>query len=162
MGVSGCGKTTIGERLADALGWPFDEGDQYHPPENIEKMSGGIPLDDTDRGPWLEALERLIARHDAAGESSVLSCSSLKRSYRDILRSGGPWVRFLHLHGSYEVLADRLSVRKGHFFPADLLRSQFAALEPLEPDEDGIVVDVALDPNSQVSQGLLGLGLFPA
>ena len=159
MGVSGCGKTTVGEGLAAALGWPFDEGDRYHPPGNIAKMSAHVPLEDADRWPWLEALARLIAGHEAAGESSVLACSSLKRAYRDLLRSGAPRVRFLHLHGSFEVLAARLAARKGHFFPPDLLRSQFAALEPLGPDEDGVVVDVALDPETQVRLGLKELGL---
>jgi len=159
MGVSGCGKTTVGEGLAAALGWPFDEGDRYHPPGNIAKMSAHVPLEDADRWPWLEALARLIAGHEAAGESSVLACSSLKRAYRDLLRSGAPRVRFLHLHGSFEVLAARLAARKGHFFPANLLRSQFAALEPLGPDEDGGVVDLALDPEAQVRLGLKELGL---
>ncbi len=162
MGVSGCGKTTVGEGLAAALGWPFDEGDRWHPKANVAKMSAHIPLDDADRWPWLEALVAVIAGHEAAGESSIISCSSLKRSYRDLLRTGAPRVRFLHLHGAYEVLAERLAGRKGHFFPADLLRSQFAALEPLGPDEDGIVVDVALDPETQVRQALPGLGLVTA
>ncbi len=162
MGVSGCGKTTVGEGLAAALGWPFDEGDRYHLPASIEKMSAHIPLTDADRWPWLEKLAELIGGHEAAGESSVLACSSLKRAYRDVLRSGAPRVRFVHLHGSFEVLADRLAGRKGHFFPADLLKSQFATLEPLDPDEDGIVVDVALDPATQVRLSLQGLGLDAA
>lgn len=159
MGVSGCGKTTVGERLAAVLGWPFDEGDRYHPQANIEKMSAHMPLEDADRWPWLEALAGLIAEHEAAGQSSVLACSALRRAYRDVLRSGAPRVRFLHLHGSFAVLAERLAARKRHFFPADLLRSQFATLEPLGPDEDGIVVDVALDPDTQVRRGLRGLDL---
>jgi carbohydrate kinase (thermoresistant glucokinase family) len=162
MGVSGCGKTTVGEGLAAALGWPFDEGDRWHPEANIAKMSAHIPLDDADRRPWLEALAGVIARHETAGESSIIACSSLKRAYRDLLRTGAPRVRFVHLHGSYEVLADRLAARKGHFFPADLLKSQFDDLEPLGPDEDGIVVDVALDPETQVRQALEGLDLAAA
>lgn len=162
MGVSGCGKTTVGEGLAAALGWPFDEGDRYHLPASIEKMSARIPLTDEDRWPWLEALAGLIAAHEAAARSSVLACSSLKRAYRDVLRSGAPRVRFLHLHGNFEVLAERLAARKRHFFPPDLLRSQFATLEPLAPDEDGIVVDVALDPETQVRLSLAGLGLEAA
>ncbi len=159
MGVSGCGKTTVGEGLAAALGWPFDEGDRYHPAANVAKMSAHVPLTDEDRWPWLRALAGLIAAHERKGESSVLACSSLKRAYRDLLRTGAPRVRFLHLHGSFEVLADRLAGRRGHFFPPDLLRSQFATLEPLGPDEDGIVVDVALDPDTQVRHGLRDLGL---
>jgi carbohydrate kinase (thermoresistant glucokinase family) len=159
MGVSGCGKTTVGERLAAVLGWPFDEGDRYHPPANIAKMSARVPLSDDDRWPWLRALAGRIAEHERAGESSVMSCSSLKRAYRDLLRGGAPRVRFLHLHGDKAVLAERLAARSEHFFPATLLDSQYAALEPLAPDEDGVVVDVALDPDAQVREGLARLGL---
>ncbi len=159
MGVSGCGKTTVGERMSEELGWPFDEGDQYHPQANIEKMAAHIPLQDADRWPWLRILAERIAARERAGTSSLLSCSALKRSYRDVLRSGAPRVRFLHLHGPKAVLAARLAARKDHFFPPDLLDSQYAALEELQPDEDGIVVDVALDVEAQVQAGLHGLGL---
>jgi carbohydrate kinase (thermoresistant glucokinase family) len=159
MGVSGCGKSTIGIALASRLGWPFEEGDRYHLPSSVEKMEAHIPLEDADRWPWLEKLAALIGEHQAAGQSSVLACSALKRSYRDLLRTGAPRVRFLHLHGAREVLQARLDARKGHFFPPDLLASQYATLEPLAPDEDGIVVDVALDPDSQVREALAGLGL---
>jgi carbohydrate kinase (thermoresistant glucokinase family) len=162
MGVSGCGKTTVGERLAATLGWPFDEGDRYHLPESVAKMSAGVPLEDADRWPWLERLAGLIGGHEAAGRSSVLACSALKRAYRDVLRSGAPRVRFLHLHGAREVLQARLDARKGHFFPADLLASQFATLEPLEADEDGVEVDVDLPVEAQVEAALRGLGLRPA
>jgi carbohydrate kinase (thermoresistant glucokinase family) len=144
MGVSGCGKTTVGERLAAVLGWPFEEGDR---------------LDDADRWPWLEILAARLGEKEAAGTSSVLACSALKRRYRDLLRRGAPRVRFLHLHGDKAVLAERLANRSHHFFPADLLDSQFAALERLGPDEDGVVVDVALDPEAQVRAALDGLGL---
>lgn len=161
MGVSGCGKTTVGEGLAAALGWPFDEGDRFHPAANIAKMSAGHPLDDADRRPWLETLAARLGEKEAAGTSSILACSALKRSYRDLLRSGAPRVRFVHLHGDKAVLAARLANRKGHFFPPDLLDSQFAALEPLGPDEDGVVVDVALDPEAQVRAALAGLDLEP-
>jgi carbohydrate kinase (thermoresistant glucokinase family) len=159
MGVSGCGKSTIGIALASRLGWPFDEGDRYHLPSSVEKMASHIPLEDADRWPWLEKLAALIGEHEAAGRSSVLACSALKRAYRDLLRTGAPRVRFLHLHGAREVLQARLDARKGHFFPPDLLASQYATLEPLAPDEDGIVVDVALDPDTQVRESLRGLGL---
>lgn len=159
MGVSGCGKTTVGEGLAVVLGWPFDEGDRFHPAANIAKMSAGHALDDADRWPWLEILAGRIAAKEAAGTSSVLSCSSLKRRYRDLLRTGAPRVRFVHLHGDQAVLAGRLAARRGHFFPPGLLDSQLAALEPLGPDEDGVVVDVALDPDAQVAAALAGLGL---
>jgi carbohydrate kinase (thermoresistant glucokinase family) len=159
MGVSGCGKTSVGERMSAELGWPFEEGDRYHPPANVAKMSAKIPLQDEDRWPWLEALAGLIAQHERGGESSILSCSALKRSYRDLLRTGAPRVRFLHLHGDKAVLVARLAARKGHFFPPALLDSQYAALEPLEPDEDGVVVDVALDTEMQVREGMRRLGL---
>jgi len=159
MGVSGCGKSTLGERLAAILGWPFDEGDRFHPPANIEKMSAGLPLEDADRWPWLESLAGRIGDKEAAGTSSLMSCSSLKRAYRDLLRTGAPRVRFVHVYGDQATLTARLAGRKGHFFPPELLASQYAALEPLGPDEDGFVVDVALDTESQVRDSLRGLGL---
>ena len=159
MGVSGCGKTTVAEGLAAVLGWPFDEGDRFHPAANIAKMSAHQPLTDEDRWPWLRILAERIAAHEREGRSSILSCSSLKRAYRDILRAAAPRVRFLHLHGDRAVLAARLGARSDHFFPADLLASQFAALELLEPDEDGVVVDVALTPEAQVEEALRCLGL---
>jgi gluconokinase len=161
MGVSGCGKTTVGEGLAEALGWRFDEGDQHHPPANVAKMAAHVPLDDADRWPWLRTLAGLIAGHEAAGRSSVLTCSALKRSYRDLLRTGAPRVRFVHLDGDPAILQERLAARVGHFFPPDLLASQLAALEPLGPGEDGIVVDIALDPTAQVRESLAHLGLEP-
>jgi carbohydrate kinase (thermoresistant glucokinase family) len=158
MGVSGCGKSTVGGEMAARLGWPFEEGDRYHLPASVAKMSAGIPLEDSDRWPWLEKLAALIGEHQAAGRSSILACSSLKRAYRDLLRTGAPRVRFLHLHGAREVLQARLDARKGHFFPPELLASQYATLEPLAPDEDGLVVDVALPPEAQVEAALRWLG----
>ncbi|MFZ1430218.1 MAG: gluconokinase [Geminicoccaceae bacterium] len=159
MGVSGCGKSTVAEGLAAALGWPFDEGDRFHPQTSIDKMAAGVPLTDEDRWPWLRILADRIAAREREGRPSILSCSSLRRAYRDVLRSGAPRVRFLHLHGDRAVLAERLGARTDHFFPADLLDSQFAALETLGPDEDGVVVDVALGPAEQVREGLRRLGL---
>lgn len=160
MGVSGAGKTTTGEALAARLGWPFVEGDAFHPQANVEKMAHGTPLTDADRAPWLQALADQIARAEARGESSVLGCSSLKRAYRDILRTGAPRVRFLHVHGTRALLEDRLNHRAGHFFPPSLLDSQLATLEPLAEDEDGVVIDMALSPEDQVAEAvrLLGLG----
>lgn len=160
MGVSGAGKTTTGEALAAHLGWPFVEGDAFHPQANVEKMAHGTPLTDADRAPWLQALADQIARAEARGESSVLGCSSLKRAYRDILRTGAPRVRFLHVHGTRALLEDRLNHRAGHFFPPSLLDSQLATLEPLAEDEDGVVIDMALSPEDQVAEAvrLLGLG----
>lgn len=159
MGVSGCGKTTTGTALAAAMGWPFVEGDQFHPAANIAKMKAGQPLNDDDRRPWLEVLADEIARSQAAGQSSVVGCSSLKRAYRDILRGGAPRVRFVHVHGTREVLTDRLDHREGHFFPAQLLDSQLAALEPLGEDEDGVVIDMSLPVDRQVSEIIRALGL---
>jgi gluconokinase len=158
MGVSGSGKTTVGEALAERLGWRFIEGDSFHPPENVAKMSAGIPLNDEDRAPWLRALAAEIAKDEAAGRPSVVGCSALKRAYRDILRSGAPRVRFLHVHGARAVLADRLAHRGGHFFPASLLDSQLATLEPLGPDEDGVIVDVALSTTEQIDRAMRGFG----
>ncbi len=159
MGVAGCGKSTLGENLAERLQWPFAEGDRFHPAANVEKMSAGFALDDADRRPWLRALADWIAARDKEGQNSVTACSSLKRSYRDILRSGAPWVRFVHLHGSRSALEDRLASRSGHFFPAALLDDQFATLEPLEDDEDGVIVDVRLDRGAQLATALAKLGL---
>jgi gluconokinase len=129
MGVSGSGKTTVGELLAQRLGADFVEGDAYHPPENIEKMRRGIPLDDADRQPWLQALRAEIDRWLAAGKTVVLACSALKQSYRDILAKGRPDVRFVYLKGDEALLRSRLEKRRGHYMPASLLASQIAALE---------------------------------
>ena len=145
MGVSGTGKTVIGEAVAQRLGCDFLEGDSFHPESNIAKMSAGQPLDDEDRQPWLEELARMLAHHRAAGSSSVLACSSLKRSYRDILRGGAPVgdTFFLHLDLPFDVLRARMEQRE-HFMPSSLLQSQFDTLEPLEPDEAGQVLDNGL------------------
>lgn len=159
MGVSGSGKTTVGEALAKALGWKFVEGDAFHPEANVAKMHAGHPLDDDDRRPWLEALAAEIARDDAAGRSSVIGCSALKRAYRDILRSGAPDVRFLHVHGDKALLWERVSNRPGHFFPAALLDSQLATLEPLGPDERGFVVDIAAPVGTMVAEARADFGL---
>lgn len=159
MGVSGAGKSTVGSALADMLGWAFVEGDAFHPPANVAKMSAGTPLTDADRWPWLRALAAEISRAEAAGRSSVVGCSSLKRSYRDILRSGAPVVRFLHVHGTRDILTARLNARPGHFFPPALLDSQLAALEPLTDDEDGVVVDMAQPVQEQVRVAIRALAL---
>lgn len=142
MGVSGSGKSTIARHLRDGFGLRMAEADDFHPPANIAKMSGGEPLTDGDRWPWLEALARWTADRHAAGTSTVLACSALKRSYRDVLRRPVPDTYFLHLHGAEELLAERMRARE-HFMPPALLRSQFDTLEPLAPDECGAVLDVA-------------------
>jgi gluconokinase len=142
MGVSGSGKTTVGAALAQRLRVPFADADDFHPAANIAKMSAGIPLDDDDRRPWLEAIAAWLLAHDPSG--GVASCSALKRSYRDILRTGSARTFFLHLHGDRDVLAQRVAARPAHFMPAALIDSQFATLEPLERDELGAVLDVSL------------------
>lgn len=159
MGVSGSGKSTVAEGLAERLGWPFLEGDILHPPANVAKMAAGTPLTDDDRWPWLEAIAAWIAAREAEGTSSISSCSSLKRAYRDLLRKGAPGVRFVHVAGDHAVLAARLAARQGHFFPAQLLASQFATLEPPGPDEDAVTVDLDQPPEAQVEAALAALGL---
>ena len=141
MGVSGSGKSTVGAALAQRLRVPFVDGDDLHPPANIAKMSAGQALDDHDRHPWLEAIGEWLAAHDEGG--GVVSCSALKRKYRDQLRHHAHRVEFVHLHGTRDVIAARQATRPGHFMPASLLTSQFATLEPLAPDEHGLVVDVS-------------------
>ena len=143
MGVSGSGKSHVGHGLAERLGWDFVEGDDLHPEANVAKMAAGEPLTDEDRAPWLDEVSRQASTQQQAGRSSVLTCSALKRSYRDRLRAGVPTMLFVHLHGAYDVLEDRMQHRDRHFMPTSLLRSQFDTLEPLDDDEDGVVVDVA-------------------
>lgn len=143
MGVSGSGKSTIGRLLAERLGCPFYDGDDYHPPANIAKMAAGIPLDDSDRAEWLAALASLIAAGLAHGECGVIACSALKKRYRDVLRLDERQVYFVYLRGSFDAIQARLQSRQGHFMSASLLHSQFDALE--EPDE-AIVVDATLEP----------------
>lgn len=155
MGVSGCGKTTIGDLVARELGVPFLDADSLHPVENVAKMAAGTPLTDEDRWPWLATVGSELA---AAGNGGlVLACSALKRSYRDAIRAQAPDTVFLHLHGSKEVLGSRLEGRSGHFMPATLLASQLATLEPLEADEAGVVVDIAGSVHQVVSEALAGI-----
>jgi len=137
-GVSGSGKTTIATTLAEQLGWPFKEGDELHLPSNITKMHSGHPLDDRDRWPWLEKVADWIDGRRQAGTAGVITCSALKRSYRDFLASGRPEVRVVYLHGEKATITARLAERKGHFMPRSLLDSQFAVLEEPDPDEESI------------------------
>jgi gluconokinase len=139
MGVSGSGKSTVGAALAQRLRIPFADADDFHPPANIAKMTAGHPLDDDDRYPWLETIGEWLAEHPGGG---VMSCSALKRKYRDQLRRHCADVRFLYLHGTPDVIARRQASRPGHFMPATLLASQFDTLEPLDADEHGISIDV--------------------
>jgi len=139
MGVSGSGKSTVGAALAGRLGVPFEDADDLHPKANIAKMSRGEPLDDSDRYPWLERIGEWLAAHEHGG---VIACSALKRKYRDQLRHHCSSVEFLHLSGGREVIERRQASRPGHFMPASLLTSQFETLEPLAPDENGVVIEV--------------------
>lgn len=140
MGVAGSGKTAVGGRLAERLGVPYVDGDDLHPQANIDKMSAGHPLDDDDRRPWLITIGECL--HDHRETGAVATCSALRRSYRDLLRRSCPGVPFIHLAGSRDLIVERVSGREGHFMPASLVDSQFDTLEPLEPDEPGITVEV--------------------
>jgi gluconokinase len=149
MGVSGSGKSTVGAALARRLGVPFADADDFHPKANIAKMAAGQPLTDDDRYPWLDAVGQWLADHQDGG---VMSCSALKRAYRDRLRSHCPQIEFLHLTGSPELIARRQADRPGHFMPAALVKSQFDTLEPLAPDEHGIALDVGPNVDSIVDR----------
>ncbi|MFF3332088.1 gluconokinase [Streptomyces sp. NPDC002888] len=159
MGVAGTGKTTIGPLLAARLGVPYAEGDDFHPEANIVKMSAGTPLGDDDRWPWLDAIGAWA--HGRAGFGGVVSCSALKRSYRDRLRAAAPGVVFVHLAGDRELIADRMAHRQGHFMPTALLDSQFAALQPLDADEAGVAVSVAGSPEEITDRAVKALDDLP-
>jgi gluconokinase len=156
MGVAGCGKSTVAKLVAERLGWPMAEGDDFHSRQNRSKMASGTPLTDADRKPWLEAIRDWL---DRTPGNAVVTCSALRRSYRDILRTARGRVRFLHLHSTPAVLGSRIGGRTSHFMPPALLVSQLETLEPLAPDEDGTVVDVSRSPEEIVELGLTRLGL---
>jgi len=158
-GVSGSGKTTVACGLAEARGWLFTEGDTFHSPENVAKMSAGTPLDDADRWPWLYALRDWVDRRESAGQSSVITCSALKRAYRDVLRAGNDSVRFCALAVDEALLRERLGQRRGHYMPATLLQSQLEVLQPLADDEPGVTVDANGPPADVVRRALAALGL---
>lgn len=161
MGVSGSGKTTIGLALAERLGVPYADADDFHPPANIEKMAAGHPLTDGEREPWLAAIAAWITAQSAR-HGGVVTCSALKRRYRDLLRTAAGRIWFLHLDGSPGLIADRLRSRSGHFMPPALLDSQFADLEPLTPEEPGTVIDVTPPPPQIVQNALKALPSQPA
>nr|WP_217499065.1 gluconokinase [Leifsonia sp. C5G2] len=144
MGVSGSGKSTVGEQVAELLGVPFVDGDALHPAANVAKMASGVPLTDDDRIPWLRAVGRALA--ETSPEGAVVACSALKRSYRDLIRSEAPDALFAELDGGRALLADRMAARPGHFMPVSLLDSQLATLEPLRPEEHGLRLDVSRPP----------------
>jgi carbohydrate kinase (thermoresistant glucokinase family) len=143
MGVSGSGKSAAAEAVRERLGWELAEGDDFHPPENVEKMSQGIALTDDDRWGWLESLAEWTAERDARGVPTLLSCSALRRTYRDVLRRGGAGTFFVHLTGDKHMILGRMQSR-AHFMPPSLLESQLDTLQPLGPDEAGMTVDTAL------------------
>ncbi|MEU2622361.1 gluconokinase [Streptomyces sp. NPDC007157] len=159
MGVAGTGKTTIGPLLAARLGVPYAEGDDFHPPANIAKMSAGHPLEDADRWPWLDAIGSWAHGRESLG--GVVSSSALKRSYRDRLRAAAPGVVFVHLTGDRKLIEDRMSHRQGHFMPTALLDSQFATLQPLEADEPGVAVDVTGSPEEITARAVRALDALP-
>ncbi len=154
MGVAGCGKSTVGPMIAEALGGAFAEGDQFHPPANVAKMSSGQPLDDSDRMPWLAAMAEAIRGWRRQPQPTVLACSALRQRYREILADGSDEVRFVYLRGTQDVIADRMARRRNHFMPPSLLTSQFATLE--EP-ADAIVVDVGGEPSAIAAAALARL-----
>lgn len=161
MGVAGSGKTTVATLLAARLGWTFAEADEFHPQANIDKMSAGIPLTDDDRWPWLESMRDWLTTQAEAGRSTVVTCSALKRAYRDVLRGATGRVRFVHLAAPAEAIGDRLGHRSGHFMPVSLLPSQFATLQPLLSTEDGVTVDAEGTPESVADAALAALDLGP-
>ena len=159
MGVSGCGKTTVAAILAGRLRWPFEEGDALHPQANVEKMHAGHPLTDNDRAPWLERVADWVDERLDAGENGLITCSALKRSYREIIGRRGSGVVFVYLAGSREAIATRLAARHGHFMPSSLLDSQFADLEEPSASEPAIRVDVGPAPGVVAQSILEALGL---
>jgi gluconokinase len=159
MGVSGVGKTSVTRALVERTGWVFQEGDDLHPEANRAKMAAGTPLTDDDRWPWLRRIAAWIGEQEAAGHSAVVTCSALRRSYRDLLRDGHPSVRFVHLHASEEVLNERVTHRHHEYMPAGLLRSQLDTLEPLGADEPGARVDTDGDAEAVAARALQALGL---
>ncbi|MFH8251809.1 gluconokinase [Microbacterium sp. B2969] len=152
MGVSGSGKSTVGAEVAERAGATFIDADDLHPASNVAKMHAGIPLTDEDRMPWLRIVGETIAQH--SGERVVMACSALKRVYRDVIREHAGHVLFAELEGTRELLAERMGARQDHFMPLTLLDSQLATLEPLQPDEEGVTVDIALSPD-EISDRIL-------
>ncbi|WP_327016611.1 gluconokinase [Cryobacterium sp. MP_3.1] len=160
MGISGSGKSTVAGILAGQLGWDLEEGDDLHPQENIDKMSSGQPLNDEDRAPWLDTISSWIIEHSMAGVPGIITCSALKRRYRDVLREHN--VIFVHLAGSKDLIGRRLATRHDHYMPTSLLDSQVDALEPPEPDENAITIDAGRKPAEEAAEIVRRLGLTPS
>lgn len=162
MGVSGSGKSTVGNALASALGWEFRDADSLHPPANIEKMSRGIPLTDRDRGPWLAAIAAWIDDRLRTGSSGIVSCSALKRAYRQVIVGGRTGVGLVHLRGSFDLISARMAARRGHFMPPALLQSQFQTLEEPGPDEHALSVSIDAPAGQIAQQVIAAFALRPA
>lgn len=156
MGVSGSGKTTVGKLLAEHFGWSFFDADDFHPKESVKKMAQGIPLDDEDRKPWLERLNNLIGEHLERGDSLIFACSALKESYRNLLSLGNDGVKFIYLEGSYDLILKRMQDRENHYMKADMLKSQFKALE--EP-QNALTVNIDAEPEAITAQIINILGI---
>lgn len=154
MGVSGSGKTTVARAVAEQLGWVYAEGDDFHTEAAVAKMHAGRPLTDEDRRPWLRTLAAWVGARESAGDDAVLTCSALKRRYRDVLAEGHASVRFVHVSAAPEAIRQRLEQRRGHYMPASLLDSQLTALEPLQPDEPGWTVAADRPPEQVVAEVL--------
>jgi gluconokinase len=161
MGVSGSGKSTIADKLAERLRWSYEDGDKFHPASNVAKMSAGHPLTDEDRWPWLQAIADEIDRVCKAGGHVVIACSALKRAYRDILVHGRDDVRIIYLDGTEQLIADRLGRRQGHFMPAGLLASQFGTLQPPAANENAVTVSINASVDAIVDDIVRQLGLNP-
>jgi gluconokinase len=162
MGVSGSGKSTIADKLAERLGWSYEDGDKFHPASNVAKMSAGHPLTDADRWPWLQAIADEIDRVCGAGQHAVIACSALKRAYRDILVHGRSDVRIVFLQGTQELIANRLAARKHHFMPPGLLDSQFKTLQPPDRSENPVTVSIDAPVDTIVGDIIRGLSLSSA
>jgi gluconokinase len=154
MGVSGSGKSTVGDALASALHWEFRDADSFHPPANVEKMSRGIPLTDKDRAPWLAAITAWIDERLATGGTGIVSCSALKRAYRQMIVGGRSGVGLVHLRGSFELISARMAARRGHFMPLSLLQNQFQTLEEPGPDESALAISID-KPAGEIAQEII-------
>ncbi|MDU0479127.1 gluconokinase [Staphylococcus chromogenes] len=159
MGVSGCGKTSVASGLHERLNWPYAEADDFHPQANKDKMAAGHALNDEDRWPWLRTLQGWMTEHASAGQSTIVTCSALKKTYRELLAEAEGNVVFVHLNGPMELIEDRMSHRAGHFMPTSLLPSQFATLEPLQDGENGLTLDVSQTPDQLIDATLAALNL---